>query len=74
MCCPSSEASDNLDYLKQSVFDDGVSQAGGDIGDGCTLLLGLFYLGVHEYGTAGSKVDGILGKESRLCEILDAVV
>ena len=36
--------------------------------------MGLFYLGVHEYGTAGSKVDGVLGKESGLREILDAVV
>ena len=71
---PSSDGVGNLDDLKQSVLDDGVGKASGDIGDGCTLFLGLFYVGVHEYGTAGTQVDGILGKERGLREILDAVV
>ncbi len=53
----------NLDNLKQGVFDDGVSQSGGDIGDGSALFLRLFDLGVHENSTAGTEVGRIFGKE-----------
>ena len=63
-----------LDYLKQSVFDNGISQTGGNIRNTCTLLLGLFYLGIHEYGTTGTQVNGMLRKQSGLCEILYRII
>ena len=64
----------DFDYLKQRVLDDGVCQPRGDIGDGGTLLLRLFYLGVHKYRAAGAQVDRMFRKEGSFGKVLHAVV
>ena len=64
----------HLDDLEKSVLDDGVGKARRDIRHGSALLLGLFYLGIHKYRTAGAQVDGMLREQSRLGEVLHAVI
>ena len=44
----------DFDYLKKGIFDHRVGKAGGNVGDGSTFLLCLFYFRIHEYGTAGT--------------------
>ena len=63
-----------LDYLEKGILDNGVCETGGNVGNARTLLLCLFYLGVHENCTARSKIDRMLGEQCRLCEVLHAVV
>ena len=63
-----------LDDLKQRVFDDGIGKSGGDIIHTGPFLLRLLHTGIHEYRTAGSKVDGIFGKKGCLCKILNREV
>ncbi len=63
-----------LDHFEQCVLDHGIGQAGGDIGDGSPLFLGLFYFGIHEHGTAGAKVDGMFGKKGRSGKIINTVI
>ena len=64
----------DLDNLKQRIFDDGVRKTGGDIRNGSPFLLGLFDVGVHEYGTAGAQVSRILCKESFFRKVDDRIV
>ena len=64
----------HLDNFKERVLDDRVSQACGNIRDRSPLFLRLFYLGVHKYSTAGSKVNGVLRIESLMCEIFHGIV
>ena len=64
----------DLDDLKQRVLDDGVSKTGGDIRNSSALLLGLFDIGVHEYGTAGAQVGRILCKERFFRKVDDRIV
>ena len=64
----------NLDYLKEGVFDDRVSQTGRNIRHGGALLLRLLYLGIHKYGTPGAQVDGMLRKKGRFGKVLHGVV
>ena len=63
-----------LDYLKQSILDNGIGKTGRDICNGCALFLRLFYLGVHEYGTTGTKIDRVFRKQSLFREILNREV
>ncbi len=60
----------DLDDLVECVADDGVGEAGGDIGDSCALLLCLLYSGVHENGAARAEVYRVLGEKRLLGEIL----
>ena len=53
----------NLDYLKQGILNDGISQARGNVSHRGPFLLGLFYIRVHEYGTAGAQVCWVFGKQ-----------
>ena len=64
----------DLDDFEQSIFDDGIGKAGGDIRDGCPLLLRLFDLGVHENGAAGAQIDRMLGEQSCLGKILYRII
>ena len=64
----------DLDYLKQGIFDDGVSQSGRNICDGSSLFLRLFDVRVHENSTAGTEVGRIFGKERLPGKILYAVI
>ena len=64
----------DLDDLKQRVLDDRVGQTGGDIRNGCALLLGLLYVGVHEHGAAGTQVGWILCKQRFFREVDDGIV
>ena len=63
-----------LDHLKQCIFNDRVGQTGRDIRHRGPFLLRLFYFGVHENGTTGTKIDWMLGKQSCLCKILYTVI
>ncbi len=63
-----------FDYLEQCIFDHGISQSGGDVGDTCAFLLGLFHSGIHEYGTAGAKVYGVFGKNGGSGKIFHTVI
>ena len=57
-----------LDDLIQGVLDDGVGKSGGNVRNGCSLLLGLLHIGVHKHRTPGSQIHrmlpekGLLGK------------
>ena len=64
----------NLDNLVKSILDNRVGKSGRDICDRSAFLLGLFYLGVHKYGTSGTKVNRMLCKKSGFGEILHGVV
>ena len=63
-----------FDNLKKGILNDRIGQAGRNIRHFRAFLLRLFYLGIHENGTAGSQVDGVFGEQSRLGEILHAVI
>ena len=63
-----------FDNLQQCILDNGISQSGGNIGNGSAFLLRLFYLGVHKYGTARTQIDGVFCKQRSLGEVLNAVV
>ena len=63
-----------FDDLIEGIADDGIAQSRTDIADGRALLLGLLYLGVHEYRTSRSKIDRRLCEESFLGEILDSQI
>ena len=60
-----------FDDLVQGIFDDRVGKAGGDIGEGCPFFLGLFDLGIHEDGAAGTQVNRAFGKECRFGKFFD---
>ena len=64
----------HLDDLEEGIFDDGVGEAGGDVGDIRALLLGLLDAGIHKDGAAGPQVDGVLREQGRLGEILDGKI
>ena len=64
----------NLDDLEQGILDDGISQAGGNVSHRGPFLLGLFYIGVHEYGAAGAKVRWVPGKQGLFGKILHGKV
>ena len=51
-----------LDNLEKGIFDNRVGKSSGDIRYGCAFFLCLFYLGIHKYGTTGTKVDRMFGK------------
>ena len=59
-----------LAHLKQRIFDDGIGKSCGDVLYGSTLLLGLFYFGIHEDRTAGSQVDGSFRCQGDLGKIM----
>ena len=63
-----------FDNLEQCVFNNRVSKSGGNIVYAGALLLGLFYTGVHKYGTTGSQVNGVLCEQSSLSKILNGKV
>ncbi len=63
-----------LDNLKQCVFDNRISKTGRNVRNGCAFLLGLLYFGIHENCTAGTKINGMLCKQSFLCEILNRII
>ena len=63
----------DLHDLEQCVLDDGVRKTCRDVGDLCALLLGLLHAAVHEHGTAGAEVDGVLCKECGLGKVLHGV-
>ena len=52
-----------LDDLEQSILDDRIGQTGRNIGNGGAFLLCLLHVGVHEYRTAGAKINRMLGKQ-----------
>ncbi len=62
-----------LDDLEKGVFDDRIGQAGGDVRDRSPLLLGLLDLRIHEDRAAGTQIDRMFGKKSRLREILNGI-
>ncbi len=64
----------NLNNLKQGVFNYRVGKAGRDIGNFRPFFLRLFYFGIHKYSTPRSQVNGIVGKQSFMCEILHGIV
>ena len=64
----------DLNDFVERIFNDGISQACGDVRDRSPFLLGLFDLGVHEHSAAGSQIDGVLRKERGFRKILYAVV
>ena len=64
----------NLDNLVKRVLDNRVRKTCGNIRYLRALFLRLFYLGVHKYGTACSKVDWMLCKKRCLRKILHTVV
>ena len=64
----------NLDDLVEGILDDRIGKAGRNVGDGGAFLLGLLYLGIHEYRTAGTQIDGMLREEGSLGKILHRVV
>ena len=64
----------NLNYLEQSVFDDRVGKAGGNIGYFRAFFLRLFHFGIHKHGTAGAQIYRVLRKQGGVGEILHAVV
>ena len=51
-----------LDNLEKCIFDNRVGKSGRDIRYRSAFLLCLFYLGIHKYGTAGTKVNGVFRK------------
>ena len=63
-----------FDHFKQSIFNDRISQSGGNICHFRPLFLGLFHLGIHKYGTACTEIDGMLGKQSRGSEVFYTVI
>ena len=63
-----------LDDFKQGILNNRICKARGNIGNGSTFLLCLFYFGVHEYGTAGSEIDRMLCEQCCFCKILYAVI
>ena len=63
-----------LDNLIEGVFDDGVGKSCGDIRHGSALLLRLLYLGIHKYGAAGTKVNGMLREQCLCRKVLHAVI
>ena len=64
----------NFNYLIQCVFDDGAGKSGRNISNGCAFFLRLFYLGIHKYGTAGTKIDRVFCEQCFVCKILYTVV
>ena len=60
----------DLDDLIQRVLDDGVGEAGRDVGDGRAFLLGLLDLGIHEDRAARAQVDRVFREQGFLREIL----
>src|SRR5699024_5520163 len=64
----------NFDDFVKGVFDNRVGKSCRNICYRRALLLCLFYLGVHEYSTAGSQVNGMLCKQGCLCKILYTVI
>ena len=62
-----------LDDLEQGVLDDRAGQPGGDVLDGCTLLLGLLDVGIHENGAAGAQIHRRLGEKGLGGEALGGV-
>ena len=58
-----------LDDLEQSIFDNGIRKACGNIRDFRSFLLGLLHIGVHEHRAAGAQVHGSLGKQGFLGKI-----
>ena len=52
--------------LVEGIADDGVAEAGSDIGNACAFLLGLLHLGIHEDSAAGPQINRLFGKECRL--------
>ena len=63
-----------FDDFIEGVFDDGVGKTCGNIGNGGTLFLRLFHIGVHKHGAASAQINRILGKEGFFCKVLGSVV
>ena len=63
-----------LDHFIECVSDDRIRQTRGDVCHIGAFLLGLFYVRIHEYGTAGTEVGRMLCEQSRLREILHRVI
>ena len=61
------------DDLVDGVLDDRAGQTGGDILDGCAVLLRLLDAAVHENGAAGAKVYRMLGEQPQSGEVGDVV-
>ena len=59
------------DDLVDGVFDDGGGEAGGDVLDARALLLRLFDRAVHEHRAAAAQLDGMLGEQAELGELVD---
>ena len=63
-----------FDNFVKGIFYNGISKTRRNIGNLSSLFLSLLYLGVHKYGTACSKINGMLRKKCRFCEILHTVI
>ena len=63
-----------FDDFEQGVLDDGVGESCGDVRHRSAFLLRLFYLGVHEHGTAGSQIDGVLRIECLVGKVFHRIV
>ena len=61
----------DLDDFIQGILDDRVREACRDVGQCSPFFLGLLDFGVHEDRAARAQVDGALGQEGGLREVLD---
>ena len=55
-------------YFVKCIFDYGICKSCRNIGDRCPFFLRLLYVGVHEYGTACTEVNGMRCKQSLICK------
>ena len=63
----------SADDLVQRILDDADGQAGGDVLDGCAILLRLLDRAVHEDGTAAAQIHRAVRKQAQRRELLDVV-
>ena len=63
-----------FNYFIQCIFNNRVSQTGRNICYRSPFFLSLLDFGIHEYGTSGSKINWMLGKQSFFCKIADTVI
>ena len=63
----------SADDLVQRILDDADGQAGGDVLDGCAILLRLLDRAVHEDGAAAAQIHRAVRKQAQRRELLDVV-
>ena len=63
-----------LDYFKQSIFNHRIGKPGRNIRNQSAFFLRLFDFGIHKYGAARTKIDGVLGKERFFGKILYGII